>query len=376
MSVAYQYGVETTAQPAASANVSAPDELCSLFAYGVTKTSVAASRSASSSMSRKRSSSYDVLGEVEVDDAPLQHQAVLLASAPRDLRMCAAGDHVEDVGMLLDDRRQRVEHHLDSLAGREQAERREQEPRLDARVAAVGGCHVAGPTTGVELAARASELDRRTVRDDVDLLVRAGAHLAEHPAAGLGHHDHALRFVAERGQHLELVTRRLGQDRVQRHDERLRELAGEREHVLPVATAVDPVLVLQQHDVDIRARERPRSADVVAARALGRGAQDLGPLRARGLVDHDELDDVVDAGDVEQSSPDIEGESADPARAGWERREDRGTHVCAPLSPEARGLRERTQAGSAGRQPSRFRPPAAVAPFDPKGGSASPETGR
>ena len=90
---------------------------------------------------------HDVLGEIEVGDAPLQHQAVLLASAPRNLRMRAAGDHVENVGMLLDDRRQRVEHHLDSLAGREQAERREQEPRLDARVAAVGGRHVARPTT-------------------------------------------------------------------------------------------------------------------------------------------------------------------------------------------------------------------------------------
>ena len=31
MSSAYQYGVETAAQPAASANVSAPEELCSLF---------------------------------------------------------------------------------------------------------------------------------------------------------------------------------------------------------------------------------------------------------------------------------------------------------------------------------------------------------
>ena len=280
-----------------------------------------------------------MLGEVEVGDPPLQHQPVLLASAPRDLRMRAAGDHVENVGMLLDDRRQRVEHHLDSLSGREQAERREQEPRLDARVAAAGGRDVTRPAAGVELSARAPELDRRTVRDDVDLLVRAGADLAQQPAAGLGHHDHPLRFVAERRQHLELVTRRLGQDRVQRHDERLRELAHEREHVLPVATAVDPVLVLQQHDIDVRARERPRSADVVSARALRDGAQDLGPLRARRLVDHDELADVVDAGDVEQSSPDVEGESADPARAGWERRKDRGTHGCAPLSPEARGLR-------------------------------------
>ena len=56
MSCAYQYGVETTAQPAAIANVSAPEAICSRFRYGVTKTSVAASRSESSSIERKRSS--------------------------------------------------------------------------------------------------------------------------------------------------------------------------------------------------------------------------------------------------------------------------------------------------------------------------------
>ncbi len=56
MSCAYQYGVETTAQPAAMPKVSAPDEICSRSRYGVTKTSVAASRSAISSIGRKRSS--------------------------------------------------------------------------------------------------------------------------------------------------------------------------------------------------------------------------------------------------------------------------------------------------------------------------------
>ena len=56
MSCAYQYGVETTPQPAAIAKVSAPEAICSRVRYGVTKTSVAASRSASSSIARKRSS--------------------------------------------------------------------------------------------------------------------------------------------------------------------------------------------------------------------------------------------------------------------------------------------------------------------------------
>ena len=37
----------------------------------------------------------DVIAEIEVDDAPLEHVAVLLAVAAGDLRMRAAGDHVE-----------------------------------------------------------------------------------------------------------------------------------------------------------------------------------------------------------------------------------------------------------------------------------------
>ena len=103
MSLAYQYGVDTTAQPAASANVSAPEELCSRLMYGVTKTSVAARRSASWSTARKRSSSWTCSLEPEVEDPPLEHQPVFLALAAGDLRMGAAGDHVQHFGVALDD---------------------------------------------------------------------------------------------------------------------------------------------------------------------------------------------------------------------------------------------------------------------------------
>ena len=56
MSFANRYGVEIAAQPAARAKVNAPDAICSGFRYGVRKTSVACSRSASSGTERKRSS--------------------------------------------------------------------------------------------------------------------------------------------------------------------------------------------------------------------------------------------------------------------------------------------------------------------------------
>ena len=68
MSFAYQYGVETTPQPAASAKVSAPDAICSRFLYGVTKTSVAASRS--ELVDREEAIvELDVLAEAELGDA-------------------------------------------------------------------------------------------------------------------------------------------------------------------------------------------------------------------------------------------------------------------------------------------------------------------
>ena len=54
-STAYRYGVETTGHPPASANVSAPETICSSFTYGVTKISVAASSSPMSSMARNPS---------------------------------------------------------------------------------------------------------------------------------------------------------------------------------------------------------------------------------------------------------------------------------------------------------------------------------
>ena len=127
MSCAYQYGVDTTPQPAASANVSAPDEICSRARYGVTKTSVAASRSAISSMLRKRSSNSTWTLEPEVEHAPLERHPVALSLSVGDVGMRPAGDQVEHVGVLLDDRRQRLDHRLEPLAGGDQPEGREQE---------------------------------------------------------------------------------------------------------------------------------------------------------------------------------------------------------------------------------------------------------
>ena len=128
MSCAYQYGVETTAQPAAMPKVSAPDEICSRSRYGVTKTSVVGEQVGDLLDAEEAVVELDVILEAEVEHGLLERQPVALAFAVRDVRMRPSGDHVEHLGMALHDRRQRLDRRLEPLPGRDQPERREQEP--------------------------------------------------------------------------------------------------------------------------------------------------------------------------------------------------------------------------------------------------------
>ena len=128
----------------------------------------------------------DVLAEPELEHASLEHQAVLLALAVRDVGMRAPGDHVSALGWTLEHRRQRLDHGLEPLARRDQPERREQE-RVAARRRRRPSA--AAPARTV---ARARRAGRRAVRHDPDLLLGAGAALDEQAQRRLGHHDHQL----------------------------------------------------------------------------------------------------------------------------------------------------------------------------------------
>ena len=194
MSCAYQYGVETTAQPAAIANVSAPEAICSRPLYGVTKTSVAASRSAISSTVRKRSSNSTWSSRPRSTHRLLERQAVLLALAVRDVRVRPAGDHVEHLGMALDDRRQRLDHRLDPLARPRSARTsRAGTARRGAvrRRASRRRCRRRAADAIRRPRARASN-GRRAVRHDPNLVCGARSDLDEQPSRRLGHHDHQL----------------------------------------------------------------------------------------------------------------------------------------------------------------------------------------
>ena len=133
---------------------------------------------------------------------------------------------------------------------------------------------------------------------------------------------------------------RLREHRVQRDDERLRELLGERQHVLAVGAAEDPVFVLEQHDVDVEPAEDPRRAHVVAADRLRDRRENTAPLRARRLVDDRDEIDAFDPVDVVERPPQVGRERADPADPRRIRGDDRGTQIQPPPgTPRPTGTR-------------------------------------
>ena len=76
---------------------------------------------------------HDVGPEPELEGALLEHESIPLALSALHVGMRAAGDRVHEVRIPLDDRRKSLDHGLDPLPGRDEAERRETEA-----VAAVG----------------------------------------------------------------------------------------------------------------------------------------------------------------------------------------------------------------------------------------------
>ena len=150
----------------------------------------------------------------------------------------------------------------------------------------------------------------------------------EQPLRRVGHHDHALGLIAERGEHLELV----------RATAPTAPCAASRRAAGPAPAAKDstyspsgppkiPYSCWRRTTSMSSPAEQPRRAHVVAANGLRDGRQQLGALRARRLVDDDDRLHVIDGRHGEQRGAHVEGERADAAGTRRVRREDRGTHV-------------------------------------------------
>ena len=159
-------------------------------------------------------------------------------------------------------------------------------------------------------------------------------------------------MAAERLEDVRLVRRRVRKDRVQCHDERLRQLLGQREDVFAVAPAEDAVLVLEQDDVDVAAAEDACGPDVVAARSLRDRRHDARALGPRGIVDDHDLRHGLDLVQPDQRRANVGSERPDPARTrrvGGDdgRAHPRGLaavpksfqHSCTPIDRSPRGNR-------------------------------------
>ena len=224
----------------------------------------------------------DVVVDAETYGASLEQESILLALVSRDLRMRSPRDQVQHLGMALDDRGQRGDCRLDPLAGGDQPERREDEARPEP---------IEAPRALMSVVDPAREDGRRPVLDDADLVRGARLHLQQEPLRRLRHHDDPLGLCAELGEYLALMIRRLGEHGVERDDQRPVELLCEREDVLAVGAAEDPVFVLQEDDVDVESAKEPCRSDVVAPYRLRDGRDDLGALWAGSLVhDRDRAD--------------------------------------------------------------------------------------
>ena len=195
--------------------------------------------------------------------------------------------------MALDDRRQRLDHRLDALAGRDQPERREQEPLAHAAVRAPRGRARRASASARALREHASA--RRAARPEPSRSGHASA-VDQQPPRRLGHHDHELGLAAElrRAPPPDAASAPTAPCAASRRAAARAPRASESTYS-PSRAAEDPVLVLEQDDVDVEPAEHPRRADVVAANRLRDRRDEPRPLRARRLVDDHDLLDALDA---------------------------------------------------------------------------------
>lgn len=200
--------------------------------------------------------------------------------------MGGAQNDVERVRKLPEDRGERVNDVLDALVRREEPEGEDHRAAFD-------------PEPVLAPARRGQE--RNAMRDEIDLVRADAMHVPqERPPRGT-HDDEPLREGSKLVHHAPLQRIGLGEDGVQRRDDRHPELAQELKDVAPGLSTEDSVLVLDRDDVDRVDVQEVRGAAVRRDLALG----DLEPNARRvcvaptGIVHREDeaLDLRVRAGD-------------------------------------------------------------------------------
>ena len=177
----------------------------------------------------------------EMADAPgrgagLEGGAVGLALPVDDPRVGLAHDEVAGSRVEVHEFGQRVDGPFDALARAEEppGEDGGSPARSASPIRAVGDLRLSGAPWGM-----------RATRWRVDRV--AGQEAA---AGGGGHDHHGVSGGQDAFQDLALMRGRIDEDRVEHHDDRDGELVEDGEDLIAVRSAVDPVLVLDDHHVE------------------------------------------------------------------------------------------------------------------------------
>ncbi len=166
-----------------------------------------------------------------------EHQPVGFAGLLQHMRMGGAEHDVHSVRIRVQDRGQRIDHVLHALVRRQEPEREDHGLALDAKpVLVAGGKHRL----------------RNSVRNQVDLVGTDSVDLLEQGRTVGAHHHQSFRQAHDLVQHPSLRRVRIGEDGVQRRDDRHAQLTQEREDRLTRLAAEDAVLVLQRDGVHHR----------------------------------------------------------------------------------------------------------------------------
>ena len=150
---------------------------------------------------------HDMVLDAKLAHARRQAVAICLALMPHKVRMGRAENDIHGVRARLDDLRHGIDHDLDALAWRQQAER--QNDRLSAE-AEFRSWRDAFRETG----------SRDSVRDDFDLASRHVMNGSEEFSALFRHDDDFRRSIDDPTHHVALNRRWFGEHRVKRRDDR------------------------------------------------------------------------------------------------------------------------------------------------------------
>ena len=238
----------------------------------------------------------DVVADAQLLDDLDQLVAVLLAVAPQQFRMGLARDEVQRVGMLRGDGGHRLQDVLQPFARAHQAERRHDMAPVQAQL-------VLQASTALGFDVRHAVLDDRY----------GGAHavdLVQDADGRFGHDDQAVGGLGDLPNGGAHGGRGLRKHGVHRDERGLADLLEERGEVilvgpldpafslpaLVVPEPVQPELVLDADDVDIRGRDRASGAGIALGGALGDAPANLAAVGPNHVP-------FVDRGDVRTHGP-------------------------------------------------------------------------